>query len=164
MLVKFFKKFTSLKREREELLAKAKQEAQTITFKAQEDARKIAADALEVEKRLAHREDQIEEKDNLINRERQSVQDLKNNIEAITLESEIFVHQEKFETAKKRVDDALRLEPTNIKALEVLADAHEGLAQWDIVENLANQLMLHYEKGKEKYWYYSAGNGKWRDL
>jgi len=89
MLVKFFKKFTSLKREREELLAKAKQEAQTITFKAQEDARKIAADALEVEKRLAHREDQIEEKDNLINRERQSVQDLKNNIEAIKKELEI---------------------------------------------------------------------------
>src|SRR3989338_7757657 len=88
MLVKFFRKFTSLKKEREELLAKAKQEAQTITFKAQEDARKIAADALEVEKRLAHREDQIEEKDNLINRERQSVQDLKNNIEAIKKELE----------------------------------------------------------------------------
>src|SRR3989339_1702355 len=88
MLVKFFKKFTSLKREREELLVKAKQEAQTITYKAQEDARKIAADALEVEKRLAHREDQIEEKESLINRERQSVQDLKNNIEAIKKELE----------------------------------------------------------------------------
>ncbi len=83
MLVKFFKKFTSLKKERDELLAKAKQEAQTITYKAQEDARKIAADAIEVEKRLAHREEQIEEKDNNTNRERQSVQDLKNNIESI---------------------------------------------------------------------------------
>ena len=88
MLVKFFKKFTSLKREREELLVKAKQEAQTITFKAQEDARKIAADALEVEKRLAHREEQIEEKDNVINRERQSVQDVKNNVEVIKKELE----------------------------------------------------------------------------
>src|SRR3989344_4712400 len=88
MLVKFFRKFTSLKKEREELLAKAKQEAQNITFKAQEDARKIAADALEVEKRLAHREEQIEEKDNLINRERQSVQDVKNNVEAIKKELE----------------------------------------------------------------------------
>ena len=88
MLVKFFKKFTSLKKERDELLAKARIEAQTITFKAQEDARKIAADALGVEKRLAHREDQIEEKDNLINRERRSVQGLKNNIEAIKKELE----------------------------------------------------------------------------
>ena len=88
MLMKFFKKFTSLKKERDELLAKAKQEAQAITYKAQEEARKVAADAIEVEKRLAHREEQIEEKDNLINRERQSVQDLKNNVESIKKELE----------------------------------------------------------------------------
>jgi ribonucrease Y len=88
MLQKFFKKFTSLKKEREELLAKARNEAQIITFKAQEDARKVASDAIEVEKRLAHREEQIEEKDNLINRERQSVQDVKNNVEAIKKELE----------------------------------------------------------------------------
>lgn len=88
MLQKFFKKFISLKKERDELLTKAKQEAQSITFKAQEDARKIATDALEVEKRLAHREEQIEEKDNTINRERQSVQDVKNNVEAIKKELE----------------------------------------------------------------------------
>ncbi|EKE15110.1 MAG: hypothetical protein ACD_12C00146G0010 [uncultured bacterium] len=89
MLVKFFKKFTSLKKERDELLAKAKLEAQSITLKAQEEARKVATDALEVEKRLAHREEQIEEKDNLINREKQSVQDLKNNVESIKKELEI---------------------------------------------------------------------------
>ena len=88
MLVKFFKKFTSLKKERDELLVKAKQEAQAITYKAQEEARKIATDALEVEKRLAHREEQIEEKDNAINRERRSVQDLKNNVESIKKELE----------------------------------------------------------------------------
>ncbi len=88
MLVKFFKKFTSFKKEREELLAKAKQEAQAITLKAQEEARKIAIDALEVEKRLARREEQIDEKDNLVNRERQSVQDVKNNIELIKKELE----------------------------------------------------------------------------
>ncbi len=88
MLVKFFKKFTSLKKERDELLAKARTEAQTITFKAQEDARRISTDALEIEKRLAHREEQIEEKDNLINRERQSVLDLKNNVETIKKELE----------------------------------------------------------------------------
>ena len=88
MLIKFFKKFTSLKKERDELLAKARTEAQTITFKAQEEARKIATDAIEVEKRLAHREEQIEEKDNLINREKQSVQDLKNNVESIKKELE----------------------------------------------------------------------------
>jgi ribonuclease Y len=88
MLIKFFKKFTSLKKERDELLAKARTEAQTITFKAQEEARKIATDAIEVEKRLAHREEQIEEKDNLVNREKQSVQDLKNNVESIKKELE----------------------------------------------------------------------------
>ena len=88
MLIKFFKKFTSLKKERDELLAKARTEAQTITFKAQEEAQKVASDAIEVEKRLAHREEQIEEKDNLINREKQSVQDLKNNVESIRKELE----------------------------------------------------------------------------
>ncbi|MFA6017043.1 MAG: ribonuclease Y [Patescibacteria group bacterium] len=88
MLVKFFKKFTSLKKERDELLSKAKTEAQTITFKAQEEARKIATDALEVEKRLAHREEQIDEKENSINREKQSVQDVKNNVESIKKELE----------------------------------------------------------------------------
>ena len=88
MLMKFFKKFTSLKKERDELLSKAKLEAQTITYKAQEEARKVATDALEVEKRLAHREQQIEEKENLINRERQSVQDSKNSVETIKKELE----------------------------------------------------------------------------
>ena len=86
--MKFFKKFTSLKKERDELLAKARIEAQTITYKAQEEVRKVATDAIEVEKRLAHREEQIEEKDNAINRERQSVQDVKNNVETIKKELE----------------------------------------------------------------------------
>lgn len=88
MLQKFFKKFTSLKKERDELLAKAKQEAQLITLKAQEEARKVATDALEVEKRLARREEQIDEKENSVNRERQSVQDVKNNVESIKRELE----------------------------------------------------------------------------
>lgn len=88
MLVKFFKKFTSLKKERDELLAKAKQEAQLIALKAQEEARKVVTDALEVEKRLARREEQIDEKENNVNRERQSVQDVKNNVESIKKELE----------------------------------------------------------------------------
>lgn len=88
MLQKFFKKFTSLKKERDELLAKAKQETQTIILKAQEEARKVATDALEVEKRLARREEQIDEKENVVSRERQSVQDVKNNIELIKKELE----------------------------------------------------------------------------
>src|SRR3990167_5776742 len=88
MLVKFFRKFTSLKKEREELLAKAKQEAQTITYKAQEDARKVANDVIEIEKRLAHREEQIEAKENITNRERQSVQNVKNSVEVIKKEVE----------------------------------------------------------------------------
>jgi ribonuclease Y len=89
MLQKFFRKFSSLKKEREDLLAKAKQEAQNITFKAQEEARRITAAALEVEKRLSHREEQIDEKENVINRERQSIQDAKNGVEAIKKELEL---------------------------------------------------------------------------
>jgi ribonuclease Y len=88
MLQKFFRKFSSLKKEREELLVKAKQEAQSLTFKAQDEARRITAAALEVEKRLSHREEQIDEKENVINRERQLIQDAKNNVEAIKKELE----------------------------------------------------------------------------
>src|SRR3989339_1072322 len=131
MLVKFFKKFTSLKREREELLVKAKQEAQTITYKAQEDARKIAADALEVEKRLAHREDQIEEKDNLINRERQSVQDLKNNIEAIKKELE-----DKQESMLQKLEKISQM--TKDQARDLLFQAWEDKLKGDLAKKIKN--------------------------
>jgi hypothetical protein len=75
------------------------------------------------------------------------------NVEAIILKGEIFVHQEKYDEAIKQAEAALRLKPENVDAIEVQADAYEGLAQWDTVEALANHLM-QYHKGKG--WYYSA--------
>jgi tetratricopeptide (TPR) repeat protein len=79
-----------------------------------------------------------------------------NNLTAIILEGEIFVHQERFDAAKNQAEAALRLEPENVEALEVLADAYEGLRQWDSVETLTNQLMQYYKKRKGKGWYYLA--------
>lgn len=129
MLQKFFKKFTSLKRERDELLAKAKQEAQTITFKAQEEARKVAIDALEVEKRLARREEQIDEKDSLVNRERQSIQDVKNNIDSIKKELE-----QKKDQMLQKLEKIARL--TKDQAKDLLLQSWEEKLKEDVAKKI----------------------------
>jgi tetratricopeptide (TPR) repeat protein len=76
------------------------------------------------------------------------------NIEAIILESDIFIHQEKFELARQRAEAALGMEPENVDALELLADAFEGLKQWKELETVADKLIGHYKdkKGKAFYW------------
>lgn len=99
MLQKFFKKFLSIKQDRENLLNAAKKQAEEFLNKARGEALKIkeeterkagetASAALEVEKRLAKREEQIEEKENLANRERQSALDTKNYFEKLRKEVE----------------------------------------------------------------------------
>lgn len=99
MLQKFFKKFLSIKENRENLLILAKKQAEEIINKAQIESQKIkeaaerkagetAAAVLEVEKRLAKREEQIEEKENLINREKQSAINIKNHYERLKKELE----------------------------------------------------------------------------
>ncbi len=100
MLQKFFKKFTSISKDREELLKQARQEAENITLKARQeayqikekaetDARKVASDALEVEKRLAKKEEVIEDRENQVNKERQSLNDTRNYIEKLKKDIEI---------------------------------------------------------------------------
>ncbi|MFH0979466.1 MAG: ribonuclease Y [Candidatus Roizmanbacteria bacterium] len=99
MLQKFFKKFLSIKHDRENLLNTAKRQAEEIVIKARSEALKLkgeaerkvgetASAALEVEKRLAKREEQLEEKENSINRERQSVIDTRNHFERLKKELE----------------------------------------------------------------------------
>ncbi len=99
MMLKFFKKFTSIGRDREELLKNAKQEAENIVLRAKQEAitvkneaesqaRKVATDALEVEKRIAKKEQIVEDKENQVNRERQSVQDSRNHIDKLRRELE----------------------------------------------------------------------------
>jgi len=99
MLQKFFKKFLSVKHDRENLLNTAKKQAEEIITKARGEALKAkegaerkagetASAALEVEKRLSKREDQLEEKENLVNRERQSVADTRNHFERLKKELE----------------------------------------------------------------------------
>lgn len=94
MLKKFFRKILFSKEVKKEQIDLAKQQAKEIILKANEEAlrikqeaeqssHKIASDALEVEKRLARREQQIEEKENLVQREKQSADQIKTNIEKI---------------------------------------------------------------------------------
>lgn len=98
-MLKFFKKFTSIGRDREELLKNARQEAENIVLRAKQEAvsikseadnqaRKVTTDALEVEKRLAKKEQAVEDKENQVNRERQSVQDSKNHMDRMRRELE----------------------------------------------------------------------------
>jgi len=94
MVIKFFKKFLSIKTDRENLIKSASQEAENIVLRAKEEAnklkieadaqsRKIANDALEIEKRLAKKEEVIEEKESQLNRDKQSLQDTKNYVEKV---------------------------------------------------------------------------------
>lgn len=99
MLVKFFKKFTSLKKTQEELINKAKKQAEEIIFQAKLEAEKIkneaqkkateiASTAIEMEKRLSKREDQIEEKERLIEKQKQVIEETKITIEKLKKEIE----------------------------------------------------------------------------
>ena len=99
MLQKFFKKFLSIKQDRENLLNSAKKEADEIVIKARSEALKLkeeaerkagetATVALEVEKRLSKREEMLEEKENNTARERQSAIDTKNHFEKLKKELE----------------------------------------------------------------------------
>ena len=76
------------------------------------------------------------------------------NIKALILEGDIFIHQEKFKLAQQRAENALRLAPKNIEALEVLADAFEGLMRWGALEKVADRIVENDKdkKGKEWYW------------
>jgi tetratricopeptide (TPR) repeat protein len=76
------------------------------------------------------------------------------NVEAITLKGEIFIHQQKYDKAMEQTETALKLEPENIKALEVLADGYEGLARWELLETTVNRLLELYttKEQKKRYW------------
>lgn len=94
MLQKFFKKFSSISKEKESLLAKAKKQAEEIIWQAKQEAEKIkkeaerkaletASSALEVERRLSKKEEILEEKENLLQKKEQSINDIKNHIEKL---------------------------------------------------------------------------------
>ncbi len=120
MLQKFFKKFLSVKQDRENLLNTAKRQAEEMINKARLEALKLkeeaerkagetASTALEVEKRISKREEQLEEKESLVNRERQSTQDTRNHFEKLKKEleerkTEMLVKLEKI--AKMTKDEA----------------------------------------------------------
>lgn len=78
------------------------------------------------------------------------------NIEALVLEGDIFIHQEKFAMAQSRAEAALGLEPENVDALEVLADAFEELKQWGALEKTADRLMETDKDKIEKPCYWSV--------
>ncbi|MBW7960481.1 ribonuclease Y [Patescibacteria group bacterium] len=99
MLQKFFRKFQSIKQDRENLLSSAKKEAEELVNKARFEAQKLkeeaekkaietATNALEVERRLSKKEEMLEEKENQVSRERQSAQDIKNHFEKLKKEAE----------------------------------------------------------------------------
>lgn len=162
MLQKFFKKFFSLKEEKEKLLAQAKKQkeeiineakiiAEKIKKEAEEKAAQIASSAIELEKRLAKREDQIEEKERFIEKEKQSVSDIKKYWEKLKNEveekrNEMLIKLEKIakmtkdeakelllrgleEKLKKEIADKIRQAQEEIKktsdekAKEILVDA-----------------------------------------
>lgn len=150
MLQKFFKKFLSIKQDREKLFNAAKAQAEELINKARAEALRLkeeaekkagetATAALEVEKRLAKREEQIEEKENLILRERQSITDIKNHYEKIKKELE-----------EKKTEMLIKLEKisrmTKDEAKELL------LHSWEerLKEKIAKKIKAAEEEIKSK--------------
>lgn len=88
MLQKFFKKFISPNKEREKIIEQTRLQAREIIIKANEEARETIAEAMELERRLAKREQQLEDKEDFINRERQKIDQLRDNLEKLKKELE----------------------------------------------------------------------------
>lgn len=70
------------------MLEEAKADAAKIILKANEESRQTMSEALEMEKRLAKKEQQLEERENYANRERQGIDQLKINAERLKHELE----------------------------------------------------------------------------
>lgn len=140
MLQKIFRKFfADTKSKKEELerikeqekgiILKANEEALRIKREAEFEAHTIATDALEVEKRLSKREEQIEEKENLLTRERQSSDQIRQNNERLKKEIE-----EKRELMLQKLEKIAQL--TKDQARTLLLSGWEDKLKGDIAKKI----------------------------
>lgn len=140
MLQKIFRKFFTDTKSKKEELERIRQQEKEIVFKANEEAlrikrgaefeaHKIATDALEVEKRLSKREEQIEEKENLLIRERQSSEQIRQNNERLKKEIE-----EKRELMLQKLEKIAQL--TKDQARTLLLSGWEDKLKGDIAKKI----------------------------
>lgn len=140
MLQKIFRKFFTdtkskkeelerIKQQEKEIILKANEEALRIKRESELEAHKIATDALEVEKRLSKREEQIEEKESTLVRERQSVDQIKQNSEHLKKELE-----EKRETMLAKLEKIAQL--TKDQARTLLLSGWEEKLKADIAKKI----------------------------
>jgi len=140
MLQKIFRKFFTdtkskkeelerIKQQEKEIVLKANEEALRIKREAELEAHNIAADALEVEKRLSKREEQIEEKESALVRERQSVDQIKQNHERLKKETE-----EKRELMLQKLEKIAQL--TKDQARTLLLSGWEEKLKADIAKRI----------------------------
>lgn len=140
MLQKFFKKFLSVSKDREELIKNARQEAENIVLKARQEAmtvkseaeqesRKVATDALEVEKRLAKKEQIIEDSATQLNREKQSLQDSRNHLDNLRKELE-----EKRESMLQKLEKIAQL--TKDQAKDLLLKGWEDKLKAEVAKKI----------------------------
>lgn len=63
------------------------------------------------------------------------------NLEAVLLKADIYVHQEEYQSARPLLEWALEREPVNRDALEDLARAHLGLREWTDLAVVTTRLL-----------------------
>jgi len=140
MLQKFFKKFLSIKQDREQLIKNATQEAENIVLRARQEAmttkseaekeaRKLATDALEIEKRLAKKEQQLEDRETIVSKDKQSIQDTKNYLDNLKKEIE-----EKREQILQKLEKIAAL--TKDQAKDLLLRGWEEKLKEDIAKKI----------------------------
>lgn len=128
--------FPSKKKERDEEKLKATQQAKEIVLQAEErtlqirqeaerESRKIIAEALEVEKRLAKKEQQLEDKESLLNRDKIQIEK-----ERETIKANIKDLEEKKELMLKKLEKVAQL--TKDQARELLLQGWEEKLKADI--------------------------------
>jgi hypothetical protein len=69
------------------------------------------------------------------------LRDKPDNIEALALKADIYVHLERYEEAIIVAEQVLTAEPEHVEALEAMADSYEGLKQWQKVIYWADKII-----------------------
>ncbi len=157
MLQKFFRKFLSINQEREKLIASAKKQAEEILLLAHQQAEKLieeaekkasetARTALELESRLAKREEIIEQKEEQLNKEKQSIKDIKSHYERLIKQledkkSEILQKLEKIAKMTKEEAKNLLLRSWEEKLKEEIAKKIKN-AEEEIKKNIDEKAKL----------------------
>ncbi len=139
MLQKIFRRFKGVEKPEGSNAEKIKEEAKEILLRAKEEERSLAANSLEIEKRLARRQQQLDDKEQGINKERTSLDTTKREIDRVKQD-----YEEKREAILQKLEKVAQM--SKEQARELL------LSGWEdkLKEEVAKKIKAAEETAKTK--------------